>query len=79
MKSRAKGDLNIILGKVLAERRKTASLSQEGLAFECELHPTYISQVERGLKSPTVRTLFKIAKALDVPASDVVKDVEKQM
>ncbi|HPO16738.1 MAG TPA: helix-turn-helix transcriptional regulator [Candidatus Hydrogenedentes bacterium] len=79
MRPRTKGDLNAILGKVLVEKRKKASLSQEQLAFECELHPTYISQVERGLKSPTVRTLFKFAKAMDVKASELVKEMEKRM
>ena len=63
----------------MAEHRQAASMSQEALAFECELHPTYISQIERGLKSPTVRTLFRIVKALDVKASGILKTVEKDM
>jgi transcriptional regulator with XRE-family HTH domain len=48
--------------------RKERGLSQEGLAFECGLHRTYVSGVERGIRNPTVVVLEKIAKALKVPA-----------
>lgn len=69
-------DLNKVLGRVLAAERKRANLSQESLAFECGLHPTYVSQLERGLKSPTVRTLLAVAQALDIKASDILRRVE---
>lgn len=46
--------------------RKEAKLSQEKLAFDCKLHRTYISGVERGIRNPTIRVLAKIAKALKV-------------
>ena len=36
-------------GRVLRERRLTAGITQEALAAQCGLHPTYISQLERGL------------------------------
>ena len=66
----------LTLGAVIAETRRTAGMSQEALAFACKLHPTYISQLERGLKSPTVRTLRLIANALGTEASALLKRAE---
>ncbi|MBX3177742.1 MAG: helix-turn-helix transcriptional regulator [Candidatus Hydrogenedentes bacterium] len=71
--------LNRVIGKVLADRRRASNMSQETLAFECGLHPTYISQVERGLKSPTMRTMFQIASVLETPLSEVIREVEKKI
>lgn len=66
-----------VLGRVIAERRRGAGLSQEALAFRCKLHPTYISQLERGLKSPTIRVLRLIAEAVGMPASALLREAEE--
>jgi transcriptional regulator with XRE-family HTH domain len=68
-----------VLGRVIAQRRKSVGMSQEAVAFRCKLHPTYISQLERGLKSPTVRVLRLIAAALDSPASALLAEAEAEM
>jgi transcriptional regulator with XRE-family HTH domain len=47
-------------------------LSQEALAFECGLHRTCISGVERGVRNPTVVVLEKIATALGVQAHELL-------
>jgi transcriptional regulator with XRE-family HTH domain len=65
-----------VLGRVIAERRRGAGLSQEALAFRCKLHPTYISQLERGLKSPTVRVLRAIAEAVGTTGSALLREAE---
>jgi transcriptional regulator with XRE-family HTH domain len=64
------------LGRVIAETRREVEMSQEALAFRCKLHPTYISQLERGLKSPTIRSLRAIAEALGTTASTLVQAAE---
>lgn len=68
-----------IFGKVLREQRELKKLSQEKLAELCDLDRTYISLLERGLRQPTISTLFKISDALDISPSELVKKVELEI
>jgi transcriptional regulator with XRE-family HTH domain len=72
-------DFEAVLGRVIAERRKAAGLTQEALAFRCKLHPTYISQLERGLKSPTIRVLRAIAEVVGATASALLRAAEDRI
>jgi transcriptional regulator with XRE-family HTH domain len=63
-------------GEVLRQIRKRHGVSQESLGFDSRLDRTYVSLLERGLKSPTIRTLFAIAKVLDVQPSEVLRRTE---
>jgi ribosome-binding protein aMBF1 (putative translation factor) len=65
-----------LFGGVLREARKGRGFSQEDLAFKSGYHPTYIGQVERGQKSPSLRAIFRLAAALDTPGSELLKRVE---
>ena len=67
-----------VFGKVLRELRESNQLSQEKLAEYCELDRTYISLLERGLRQPTITTIFKLAKALNIPPSQLIEKVEVQ-
>ncbi len=62
-------DVRRRVGRNVKKFRQESGLSQEGLAFECGLHRTYISGVERGVRNPTVLVLEQIAKALKIPAA----------
>ena len=53
-------------GKKVRELRKARGYSQEGFAFECDLHRTYIGCIERGETNVTIINIQKIAKALKV-------------
>ncbi|MBW2003721.1 MAG: helix-turn-helix transcriptional regulator [Deltaproteobacteria bacterium] len=63
-------------GKVLHQLRKERGLSQEELGFESGYHRTYISQLERGKKSPSLQTIFQLAKALKVEPSEIVERIQ---
>lgn len=45
--------------------RSEKAWTQESLAFEAEVDRTYVSQIERGLKNPSLLILHKMARALD--------------
>jgi len=57
-------DIRRRVGLNLKKLRQALGKSQEELAFDCGLHRTYISGVERGVRNPTVMVLARIAKAL---------------
>ncbi len=63
-------------GETIRRIRKEKHLSQEQLAFESRLDRTYISLLERGLRQPTLKTLFQISKTLQTPPSEVVRQME---
>ena len=60
-------DIRKKVGRNVKKFRKELDWSQEDLAFECDLHRTYISGVERGVRNPTVLVLDTIASSLGVP------------
>jgi transcriptional regulator with XRE-family HTH domain len=59
-------------GERLQKVRKSQGISQEELAALLSMHRTYVGMVERGERNPTIRTLYKIAKALKVKSSDLL-------
>lgn len=72
-------NINKSLGKIIAKYRVIAQISQEELATRAGIHRTYVSQLERGLKSPTLAILFDIANSLNVQASFLVAELENSI
>ena len=70
--------LNQSIAQALIKYRRSSQLSQEELADLAGIHRTYVSQIERGLKMPTLAILFNIASALKVKPSDLVQEIERQ-
>ena len=60
-------DIRKVVGKNLVRIRKERDLSQEELAFACDMHRTYISGIERAIRNPTILVIDRIAKALNIP------------
>jgi transcriptional regulator with XRE-family HTH domain len=52
-------------------------MSQELLGFESGYHRTYISLLERGKMNPSLRTILSIAAALNMPAAQLLQEVEQ--
>jgi transcriptional regulator with XRE-family HTH domain len=66
-------------GRVLRSVRENRGLSQEELGARAGYHRTYIGQLERGEKSPSLRTLFNLALTLAVSPSALIKRVERTL
>lgn len=67
-----------MLGEELRKARERAGMTQEALSFQAGLHRTYISQLERDKKSPTVDVLFRLCDALGVRPSGIIAAVERR-
>jgi transcriptional regulator with XRE-family HTH domain len=67
-------DLVQILGRNVRQRRRAMGLSQEELAFEAEMKRSYLSDLERGVRNPTVRALERLAAALKVHPGELLQD-----
>lgn len=64
------------LGLRIRYYRKEKHITQEKLAEICNLHPTYVGQLERGEKNATIESIYRIAKGLDIPISKLLDNVE---
>lgn len=61
------------LGLAIRTARLRKGLSQEGLAFECNLHRTYIGSIERGERNVSLRNIVLISHKLGISASELLK------
>lgn len=67
-----------LTGHIIQKFRKRKRLTQEELSGLATLDRTHYSKIERGLRSPTLETLFKIAYALDIKPHELVKAIEEE-
>ena len=67
------------LGQALRKLRTERGWSQADLALRVEMDRNYLSLIELGRSSPSVRMLMRLCMALDVHAADVLGDVERRV
>jgi len=61
----------LAFGTHLRTLRKNANLSQEEAADRAEIHVTYLSGIERGLRNPSIRNVRRLARALGVSTKEL--------
>src|SRR6266851_5661680 len=66
-------------GEALRQVRKGRGISQMELFMESGIDRTYISAVERGIQSPTIRMIVRFANCLKVRPSELVKRMEQSL
>lgn len=71
--------IDLAFAKVLKRFRTERGVAQDTLAGYAGLHRTYVSQLERGLKSPSLRTIQKLAHSLGVSLVEFMVAVEDEL
>jgi len=72
-RSRVSSPITTEFGRRVRARRERLGLSQMALAERAEVHFTFISDIERGVRNPSLLTMTKIADALDVDLAKLVR------
>ena len=67
------------LGQALRKLRTERGWSQSDLALRVGMNRNYLSLIELGRSSPSVRMLMRLCAALDVRAADVLDDLERRV
>lgn len=62
--------------RVIRERRKKVGLSQEALAEKADIDRTYVSLIERGRVNITLIVASKVARALGLSLSKLIRDID---
>jgi transcriptional regulator with XRE-family HTH domain len=65
-------DVRQRLARNLRKLRQAKGVSQEAFADEAGLHRTYISDLERGARNPSITIVEKLARALGVPLGELL-------
>ena len=72
-------EITKILGEVIRDRRRSKGLSQEEFGEVAGMHRTYVGMVERGEKNITLANLVKVSQALDITASELLRQAEERL
>ena len=68
-----------IVGKTIATFRERKQITQEVLSGLADIGRTHLSAIERGERKPTLETLYRISRALDVKMSDIITAIENKI
>ena len=67
------------VGIVIQTIREEKGLSQEVISGLAGIGRTHLSAIERGQRKPTLETFFRLAEALDMPPSELMKHIEEAL
>lgn len=64
-------------GRAVKAIRTAQGLTQEELAGRADLHPTYISDVERGVRNPSWDVIARLAEGMGVPVATIAAEYDR--
>ena len=73
----ARSQSHAALGRAVRDLRAGRGISQEDLAHLSGMHRTYLGGIERGERNVSYANLKRLARALDVPASQLLAQAEQ--
>ena len=68
-----------IVGRVIQEYREKRGLSQEVVSGLADIGRTHLSAIERGVRKPTLETFYRLAEAMDLKPSELLRRVEEAL
>jgi transcriptional regulator with XRE-family HTH domain len=72
VRQNSESDIKKRFGKAIRRRRRELEISQEQLAERSGLHRTYISDIERGDRNPSLENVERLARALELTIADLL-------
>lgn len=69
----------VLAGRAISKARQDKGITQEILSGLADIGRTHLSAIERGERKPTLETLWRIASALDMRPSDLVRRIEQEI
>lgn len=68
-----------IVGRVIQNYREKCNLSQDVVSGLADIGRTHLSAIERGVRKPTLETFFKLAEALNIAPSKLMRMIEDEL
>ena len=73
-----RSDAHAALGRAILRARRRQRISQEELAARAGMDRTYVGGIERGEENPSLEKILRLARALEMKASQLVLDAEEE-
>lgn len=77
--SKEKNPSAVIFGKAIKNLRLARELTQNDVADMINSERSHISDIERGIKSPSLSMIFRLAEALQIPSGELVQLVDNEL
>jgi transcriptional regulator with XRE-family HTH domain len=72
-----KYQMSLRMGGKLRELRRSYGMTQESLAEKLDVHPSYVGQLERGEREPSLHTLEKLAHVFNISPAEFIEEETK--
>ena len=69
----------LVVGRVVARFRMEKGMTQEGLSGLADLARGHLAMIGRGERKPTLETLYRISRSLEVPMWVIVREIEEKL